>query len=60
LNPGGVFLAKVLRGGAEGELLERMKKHFRTVRHIKPPSSRQDSRELFVLARGFKGPGKPA
>lgn len=57
LNPGGLFLAKVLRGGTEGELLSAMKQSFATVQHIKPPSSRQDSRELFVLARGFKGRG---
>ncbi len=56
LKPGGIFLAKVLRGGAEGDLLETMKKNFKTVRHVKPPASRQDSRELFVLAQGFKGP----
>lgn len=55
LKPGGIFLAKVLRGGTEGELLNLMKKHFKTVQHIKPASSRKDSRELFVLARGFKG-----
>ncbi|MHA1543978.1 MAG: RlmE family RNA methyltransferase [Alphaproteobacteria bacterium] len=55
LKPGGIFLSKVLRGGTEGELLNLMKKHFRTVQHIKPASSRKDSRELFVLARGFKG-----
>ncbi len=55
LKPNGVFLSKVLRGGTEGELLTTMKKHFKTVQHIKPASSRKDSRELFVLARGFKG-----
>ncbi len=55
LNPEGIFLSKVLRGGTEGELLAVMKKHFRQVQHIKPDSSRKDSRELFVLARGFKG-----
>lgn len=55
LNPGGSFLAKVLRGGSEEELLVPLKARFKTVRHVKPPSSRQDSRELFVLAQGFKG-----
>lgn len=55
LKPNGIFLSKVLRGGTEGELLALMKKHFKTVQHVKPASSRKDSRELFVLARGFKG-----
>lgn len=55
LRPEGVFLAKVLRGGSEEELLNPLKTRFRTVRHVKPPASRQDSRELFVLAQGFKG-----
>ncbi|MEE8294996.1 MAG: RlmE family RNA methyltransferase [Sphingomonadales bacterium] len=55
LKPNGIFLSKVLRGGTEGELLTVMKKHFKNVQHIKPASSRKDSRELFVLARGFKG-----
>ncbi|MBI1384828.1 MAG: 23S rRNA methyltransferase [Rhizobiales bacterium] len=56
LAPGGFFLAKVLQGGTEGELLATMKRHFRTVRHVKPPSSRADSAELYVLATGFRGP----
>ena len=55
LAPGGVFLAKVLRGGAEGALLIRLKRHFATVRHVKPSSSRADSAEMYVLARGFEG-----
>jgi len=55
LKPGGLFLTKVLRGGSEGTLLNTLKLNFRTVRHIKPASSRSDSRELFVLAQGFKG-----
>jgi 23S rRNA (uridine2552-2'-O)-methyltransferase len=54
LKPGGSFLAKVLRGGTEGELLKSMKRDFATVKHVKPQSSREDSAELFVLATGFK------
>lgn len=55
LEQGGVYLAKVLRGGSEGEMLKRMKKNFSSVRHLKPMSSRDDSAELFVLATGFRG-----
>ena len=55
LKPGGVFVAKVWQGGTENKLLERMKKHFASVRHAKPKSSRQDSAETFVVAVGFKG-----
>ena len=55
LNPGGVFLAKVLKGGTEGDLLNSMKRDFTTVRHAKPPASRQDSAEAYVIALGFKG-----
>jgi len=55
LRPGGNFLAKVLRGGSDKDLMTVMNKNFETVQHIKPDSSRKDSRELFVLARGFKG-----
>jgi 23S rRNA (uridine2552-2'-O)-methyltransferase len=55
LNPGGVFLAKVLRGGTENELLATMKRDFRTVRHVKPPASRADSAESYVIATGFRG-----
>ena len=55
LKAGGTFLAKVLRGGTEGELLKLMKKDFATVRHVKPMASRDDSAELFVLAMGFRG-----
>ncbi len=54
LKPGGTFLAKVLRGGTEGEMLKMMKRHFETVRHVKPDASRSDSAELFVLAMGFR------
>jgi 23S rRNA (uridine2552-2'-O)-methyltransferase len=55
LKPGGVFVAKVLRGGTERALLERLKRDFRTVRHVKPPASRADSAEMFVIATGFRG-----
>jgi 23S rRNA (uridine2552-2'-O)-methyltransferase len=56
LAPGGFFLAKVLQGGAEGELLTRLKREFATVRHLKPKASRADSAELYLLATGFRGP----
>jgi len=59
LKPGGVFLAKVLQGGAENDLLDILKRDFETVSHVKPKASRQDSSELYVLARGFRGTGSP-
>jgi 23S rRNA (uridine2552-2'-O)-methyltransferase len=55
LKPGGTYLAKVLRGGTEGELLAAMKRDFAAVRHVKPKASRDDSAEQFVLATGFRG-----
>lgn len=55
LKPGGTYLAKVLRGGTEGDMLKMMKKDFASVRHVKPMASRDDSAELFVLAMGFRG-----
>jgi 23S rRNA (uridine2552-2'-O)-methyltransferase len=55
LVPGGAFLCKVLQGGTERELLERLKRAFTSVRHIKPPASRSGSAELYVLATGFRG-----
>jgi 23S rRNA (uridine2552-2'-O)-methyltransferase len=55
LAEGGTFLAKVLRGGTERELLEILKREFREVRHIKPPASRADSAEIYVIALGFRG-----
>jgi 23S rRNA (uridine2552-2'-O)-methyltransferase len=54
LAPGGVFLAKVLQGGTERALLDRLKRDFAQVRHVKPPASRADSTELYVLALGFR------
>lgn len=55
LAPGGTFIAKVWQGGTEGALLIQLKKHFHTVKHIKPPASRKDSAEVYVVASGFKG-----
>ena len=55
LAPGGAFLAKVLRGGTERQLLEALKRDFDTVRHVKPPASRADSAEIYVVATGFRG-----
>jgi 23S rRNA (uridine2552-2'-O)-methyltransferase len=55
LAPGGAFAAKVLQGGSEKELLDRLKQAFATVRHIKPAASRADSAELYVVATGFRG-----
>ena len=59
LKPGGVFLAKVLRGGTEHTLLDSMKRDFETIRHIKPKASRQDSAELYVLATGYRPDEQP-
>ena len=55
LAPGGAFLAKVLQGGTQSELLAVLKKRFQTVRHVKPSASRADSSELYLLATGFRG-----
>ena len=54
LKPGGAFLAKVLQGGTEKELLADLKRDFTTVKHVKPAASRADSAELYVLAMGFR------
>ncbi len=59
LNPGGAFLAKVLRGGTENELLTRLKHDFAVVRHAKPDASRKDSAESYVIATGFRGGTPP-
>lgn len=56
LQPGGFFLCKVFQGGTERDLLDLLKRNFTTVRHVKPPASRSDSAELYVLATGFKPP----
>src|SRR6201998_3457049 len=55
LAPGGSFLCKVLQGGTEATLLASLKRDFASVKHIKPPASRRDSAELYLLARGFRG-----
>lgn len=55
LAPGGTYLAKVLAGGTDTELLALLKKHFKTVKHAKPPASRKGSSEWYVIAQGFKG-----
>jgi 23S rRNA (uridine2552-2'-O)-methyltransferase len=55
LSPGGAFVAKVLAGGADNNLVAELKRHFATVKHAKPPASRKDSSEWYVVARGFKG-----
>jgi 23S rRNA (uridine2552-2'-O)-methyltransferase len=56
LAPGGSFVAKVLAGGTDGELLATLKRHFTSVKHAKPPASRKDSSEWYVIAKGFKPP----
>ena len=55
LADGGAFVAKVLAGGTDTELLALLKRHFRSVKHAKPPASRKDSSEWYVIAQGFKG-----
>jgi len=55
LAPGGAFVAKVFQGGAERDMLAVMKLAFTSVRHAKPPASRKESSELYVVATGFRG-----
>jgi 23S rRNA (uridine2552-2'-O)-methyltransferase len=55
LKQGGVFVGKAFQGGATGELLQRLKKSFRSVKHVKPPASRAESVELYLVALGFRG-----
>lgn len=55
LVPGGTFVAKVFQGGAERQVLERMKRDFTSVKHAKPPASRAESAEVYVVAQGFRG-----
>jgi len=57
LAPGGTFLAKVLQGGTEASLLAALKRDYKQVKHVKPPASRADSAELYLLATGFRGSG---
>lgn len=59
LKPGGHFLAKTFQGGTEADLLNLLKKNFRTVHHVKPPASRDESAELYLLAKDFKGKAEP-
>lgn len=55
LKPNGAFVCKLFQGGADKELNDLLKKHFKVVRNAKPPASRADSRESYVVATGFKG-----
>jgi 23S rRNA (uridine2552-2'-O)-methyltransferase len=55
LKPGGHFLAKTFQGGTEAALLDALKKNFRSVHHVKPPASRDESVELYLLAKDFRG-----
>ena len=55
LRPGGAYVAKVLAGGADNNLVAALKRCFATVKHAKPPASRKDSSEWYVIAQGFKG-----
>jgi len=55
LSPGGGFVAKVFQGGSEKQILDVLKRNFAAVRHAKPPASRKDSSELYVVATGFRG-----
>lgn len=55
LKPGGAFVGKVFQGGATGELLARIKKMFRDVKHVKPRASRAESVELYLVALGYRG-----
>jgi 23S rRNA (uridine2552-2'-O)-methyltransferase len=54
LTEGGGFVAKVFQGGSERQMLEQLKRHFTSVRHAKPPASRKESSELYVVATGFR------
>jgi 23S rRNA (uridine2552-2'-O)-methyltransferase len=54
LKPGGTFVGKVFQGGATGELLARIKRSFADVKHVKPPASRAESVELYLVATGFR------
>jgi 23S rRNA (uridine2552-2'-O)-methyltransferase len=55
LAPGGAFLCKLFQGGATKDLLDLLKRDFEQVRHVKPPASRSDSAEIYVVATGFRG-----
>jgi 23S rRNA (uridine2552-2'-O)-methyltransferase len=58
LRPGGAYVAKVLAGGADHELVAELKRSFATVKNAKPPAIRKDSSDWFVVAQGFKGRGE--
>ncbi len=60
LRPGGAYVAKVLAGGADNNLVAELKRHFTAVKHAKPPASRKDSSEWYVIAQGFKGAPREA
>jgi 23S rRNA (uridine2552-2'-O)-methyltransferase len=60
LAPGGAFVAKVFQGGTERTLLDALKRDFESVRHAKPPASRSESAEVYVVALGFRGRAAPA
>jgi 23S rRNA (uridine2552-2'-O)-methyltransferase len=55
LKPGGAFVSKVFQGGAQNELLAQMKRDFSTVKHVKPPASRKESAEQYLVATGYRG-----
>jgi len=55
LRPGGIFVGKAFQGGAANDLLQRLKKGFTSVKHVKPPASRSQSVELYLVATGFRG-----
>jgi 23S rRNA (uridine2552-2'-O)-methyltransferase len=59
LTPGGAFIGKVLKGGTENQMLQDLKRDFQTVRHAKPPASRDSSAEAYVVALGFRKARKP-
>ena len=58
LKQGGMFVGKVFQGGAAGELLQRLRKSYASVKHVKPPASRAESVELYLVAAGFRGGAK--
>jgi 23S rRNA (uridine2552-2'-O)-methyltransferase len=60
LRPGGHFVAKVLAGGADNDLVAALKRNFTSVKHAKPPASRKGSSEWYVIASGFKGRAEEA
>ena len=55
LAPGGAFVCKLFQGGADKALRDRLRRDFAKVRHVKPPASRKDSSEMYVVAQGFRG-----